>query len=55
SARVILAATSDKLSRTSSFRFGGIEDIDDLVTMQDAPQATLDAFRAAGSKVHVTD
>ncbi|MEA5658774.1 MAG: DeoR/GlpR transcriptional regulator, partial [Cutibacterium granulosum] len=55
SARVVLAATSDKLSRTSSFRFGGIDDIDDLVTMQDAPQATLDAFRAAGSRVHIAD
>jgi len=55
SARVVLAATGDKLSRTSSFRFGDIEDIDDLVTTRDAPQVTLDAFRVAGSRVYVAD
>ncbi|EFT31171.1 transcriptional regulator, DeoR family [Cutibacterium acnes HL005PA2] len=55
SARVVLAATGDKLSRTSSFRFGDIKDIDDLVTTRDAPQVTLDAFRVAGSRVYVAD
>ncbi|WP_116116004.1 DeoR/GlpR family DNA-binding transcription regulator [Austwickia chelonae] len=52
SARVILAATGDKLARTSSFRFGQVEDLDDLVTTQDAPEQALDEFHAAGVHIH---
>lgn len=53
SARVVLAATGDKLSRNSSFRFGVLEDVDDLVTTHDAPPAALQAFRDAGVRVHL--
>lgn len=53
SARVVLAATGDKLQRTSSFRFGSLDDVDDLVTTPDAPDAALDEFRAAGVAVHL--
>ena len=52
-ARVILACTGDKLSRTSSFRFGHLTDIADLVTTPDAPQVSLDAFTEAGVNVHI--
>ncbi|WP_246955404.1 DeoR/GlpR family DNA-binding transcription regulator [Brachybacterium sp. Marseille-Q7125] len=53
SARVMLAVTGDKLSRTSSFRFGALEDMDDLVTTPDAPASMLDEVRAAGTRVHL--
>lgn len=51
--RRILVSTGRKLARTSSFRFAAIDDIDDLVTTDDAPTALLDHFRAAGTTVHV--
>lgn len=53
SARVVLAATGDKLLRTSAFRFGTHEDVDDLVTTQDAPANVLAAFESAGARVHI--
>lgn len=53
SAHVILAATGDKLSRTSSFRFGSLEQVDDLVTTADVPDAALHEIRAAGVRVHL--
>ncbi|SJN45060.1 Transcriptional regulator, DeoR family precursor [Luteococcus japonicus LSP_Lj1] len=53
SSRVVLAATGDKLTRTSTFRFGVIEDLDDLVTTSEAPPELLDEFVAAGVRVHV--
>lgn len=53
SARVVLAATGDKLSRTSSFRFGCLEDLDDIVTTPDAPASALDEFVAAGVRIHI--
>ncbi|WP_058235362.1 DeoR/GlpR family DNA-binding transcription regulator [Devriesea agamarum] len=55
SAHVILAATGDKLSRTSSFRFADLDDINDLVTTADAPESALDEFRTAGVIVHIAD
>lgn len=55
SARVLLAATGDKFQRTSSFRFGEMEDLDDLVTTPDAPEQVLDEFRAAGVRVHLAE
>lgn len=51
--RVVLLATGSKLTRTSSFRFADLEDIDDLVTTPDAPAPLLDGFRAAGVAVHL--
>ncbi len=51
--RVVLAATGDKLSRTSSFRFGTLADIDDVVTTPDAPSFALDAFAEADVRVHI--
>lgn len=53
SARIVLAATGDKLTRTSTFRFGSIEDVDDLVTTPEAPPELLDDFIAAGVRVHI--
>lgn len=53
SMHVILAATGDKLSRTSSFRFGSLEQVDDLVTTVDVPDAALADIRAAGVRVHI--
>ncbi|MEL4357240.1 MULTISPECIES: DeoR/GlpR family DNA-binding transcription regulator [unclassified Luteococcus] len=53
SSRVVLAATGDKLTRTSTFRFGSIEDLDDLVTTPEAPPELLDEFIAAGVRVHL--
>ena len=53
-ARVVLAVTGDKLERTSSFRFGAVEDLDDLVTTPDAPEQLLEDFRDAGVRVHLT-
>ena len=53
--RVVLAATGDKLARTSSFRFGTLTDLDDVVTTSDAPQSTLDAFADANVTVHIAD
>lgn len=53
SARVVLAATGDKLARSSSFRFGALEELDDIVTTPDAPAQPLDEFVAAGVRVHI--
>lgn len=53
--RVVLLATGTKLTRTSSFRFADLDDLDDLVTTPDAPAALLDGFRAAGVAVHIAD
>lgn len=50
--RRILATTAEKLTRTSSFRFAGLDEIDDLVTTDDAPAALLEQFRDAGVDVH---
>ncbi|AFV91112.1 DeoR/GlpR transcriptional regulator [Acidipropionibacterium acidipropionici] len=54
-ARRILVATARKLTRTSSFRFAGLEDLDDLVTTDDAPQALIDQFTEAGVVVHLAE
>lgn len=52
--RRVLVATADKLVRTSTFRFGDLEDLTHLVTTADAPPEALDEFRAAGVDVHLT-
>nr|WP_083876037.1 DeoR/GlpR family DNA-binding transcription regulator [Kineosphaera limosa] len=49
----ILLADRAKLTRTASFRFAGLEDIDDLVTTADSPPDLLEEFRAAGVQVHL--
>lgn len=49
--RRVLVATPEKFQRTSTFRFAAPEDLTHLVTTDDAPPATLDAFRAAGVDV----
>lgn len=51
SRRSILVATPDKFERTSTFRFGGAEDLTHLVTTDDAPAQTVATFRAVGVTV----
>lgn len=51
SARRVLLVTADKLSRSSSFRFGALEDLTHLVTTADAPPSLLEPFRDAGVEV----
>lgn len=53
SARRILVVTGTKLQRTSSFRFADADDLDDLVTTDDVPDALLQAFRDRGVRTHV--
>lgn len=52
STRRVLLVTADKLSRSSSFRFGSLGDVTHLVTTGDAPSSVLEPFRDEG--VHVT-
>jgi DeoR/GlpR family transcriptional regulator of sugar metabolism len=51
--RVVLVAGADKLRRSSTFRFGGPEDVTDLVTSADAPQELLEIFEDAGVRIHL--
>lgn len=52
-ARSVLVTTADKLTRTSTFRFGAPSDLTHLVTTADADPATLEHFRADGVEVHL--
>lgn len=52
--RVVLVAGADKLSRSSTFRFGGPEDLTHLVTTKDAPEELLEMFRDEGVSVHLS-
>lgn len=52
--RRILVATGRKLARTSSFRFAGLDDLDDLVTTEDVGAPLLDQFADAGVEIHLT-
>lgn len=54
-ARRVLVITPDKLSRTSTFRFGEIADLTDLVTTTDADGAALAQVRAEGVSVHLVE
>lgn len=45
SARRILAVTADKLTRSSSFRFGDPVELTHLVTTADAPEDVLSLYR----------
>jgi DeoR/GlpR family transcriptional regulator of sugar metabolism len=51
SARRVLVATADKLTRSTTFRFGDFGDLTHLVTTADAPRELLAAFRAEGIEV----
>lgn len=54
-ARRVLVITPEKLSRTSTFRFGEIADLTDLVTTTDADGAALAQVRAEGVSVHLVE
>ena len=51
--RVVLVTSAEKLSRSSTFRFGGPEDLTHLVTTRDAPDDLLEMFRDHGVSVHM--
>lgn len=53
SSRTILVAGAEKLRRSSTFRFGGPEDLTHLVTTKDAPDDVLAMFRDVGVDVHL--
>jgi DeoR/GlpR family transcriptional regulator of sugar metabolism len=53
SSRTILVAGAEKLSRSSTFRFGGPEDLTHLVTTRDAPDDLLSLFADLGVSVHL--
>lgn len=53
--RRVLVATADKLSRTSTFRFGMATDLTHLVTTSAASDAVVAAFCGAGVQVVVVD
>ncbi|RIJ55085.1 DeoR/GlpR family DNA-binding transcription regulator [Clavibacter phaseoli] len=55
SRRVVLVATPDKFARTAAHRFGGIADLDAIVTTRDAPIALLHDARQAGVEVVLVD
>ncbi|NAZ78272.1 DeoR family transcriptional regulator [Kineococcus sp. T13] len=51
--RRVLVTTADKLTRTSTFRFGAVGDLTHLVTTDDAGADVLAPFRAEGVQVHL--
>jgi DeoR/GlpR family transcriptional regulator of sugar metabolism len=53
STRRVLVATGEKLTQTSTFRFGALRDVTDLVTTPDAPEDLLTRFSDDGVTVHV--
>jgi DeoR/GlpR family transcriptional regulator of sugar metabolism len=53
SSRTILVAGAEKLSRSSTFRFGGPEDLTHLVTTKDAPDELLALFADLGVSIHL--
>jgi DeoR/GlpR family transcriptional regulator of sugar metabolism len=53
SGRTILVAGAEKLSRSSTFRFGGPEDLTHLVTTRDAPDDLLAVFADLGVTIHL--
>lgn len=55
SRRVVLVATPDKFARTAAHRFGGIADLEAIVTTRDAPPALLHDARQAGVEVVLVD
>ena len=53
STRRVLVTTGEKLTQTSTFRFGAVGDVTDLVTTSDAPEELLGWFYDEGVTVHV--
>jgi DeoR/GlpR family transcriptional regulator of sugar metabolism len=53
STRRVLVTTGEKLKQTSTFRFGAVHDLTDLVTTPDAPQDLLRCFTDEGVAVHL--
>ncbi|MCW2856779.1 MAG: DeoR family transcriptional regulator [Marmoricola sp.] len=53
--RRVLVTTADKLTRTSTFRFGTPAELTDLVTTTDAPEDLLVSFRVEGVEVHLVE
>lgn len=51
--RTVLVAGAEKLSRSSTFRFGGPEDLTHLVTTDDAPDDLLALFTDLGVGIHL--
>jgi DeoR/GlpR family transcriptional regulator of sugar metabolism len=51
--RVVLVAGAAKLRRSSTFRFGGPEDLTHLVTTKDASDELLEMFRDEGVSIHL--
>lgn len=49
--RTLLVVTADKFSRTAAHRFGGIADLDTIITTRDAPSAVLLDAKSAGVEV----
>ena len=46
--RMLMPTTPRKLARTSSFRFGRLTGLDELLTTEEAPAKTVEDLRAAG-------
>ena len=53
--RVILPTTARKLTRSSSYRFGRLSDLDELLTTADAPGEVVAALRGTGVAVTLCD
>ena len=53
--RVLLPTTTRKLTRASTYRFGSLEDVDDILVTSDAPEESLAELRAAGVAVSVCE
>lgn len=53
--RVLLPTTTRKLTRASTYRFGSLEDVDDILVTSDAPEESLAELRAAGVTVSVCE
>lgn len=53
SSRVVLVASADKLTRSSTFQFARPDELTHLVTTRGAPDDLLDVFRDEGVVVHL--
>ncbi|QIK67260.1 DeoR/GlpR transcriptional regulator [Nocardioides sp. HDW12B] len=53
--RRVLVTTGEKLTSTSTFRFGVVGDVTDLVTTPDAPEEQRRRFADEGVTVHVVE
>lgn len=55
STRRILVTNGDKLSTTSTYRFGAVSDVTDLVTTTEPPVDLLRQFEDEGVTIHLVD